>query len=297
MGSPESPTHGKWANIFRLRPNGFKGDGLNDVTWGTGFSGAATSYFEVVIDGIGAPDTFKWRQDGGAFTEDVAITGAAQTLAAGQQITFTATTGHTLLDQWIIGNLKDEPTTEASASAQITDATHRILNPNNPPTFTDSGGKKVLTVDNVRGQATFSGNVANVDVDGNNGFIVQAGLERVGYLVGWEFSWNIDMADASRVQQQWKKAIPGQAGGEGSADAIYIGTDSFFDVIKKTADGVQDYFFLQLFNYDPDNDQTGDHWNVWVTFKDLSISAPIGDIIKEKTGFTLQGYPLFVSNV
>ena len=38
-----SATHGKLGAIYRLRPNGFKGDGLNDVTWGTGFSGAASA--------------------------------------------------------------------------------------------------------------------------------------------------------------------------------------------------------------------------------------------------------------
>ena len=65
MASPTSPTHGKLAAIYRLRPNGFKGNGLNDVTWGTGYSGGGTSgYFEVVIDGTGTPDTFKWRQLG-----------------------------------------------------------------------------------------------------------------------------------------------------------------------------------------------------------------------------------------
>ncbi|MCL5743001.1 MAG: hypothetical protein M1541_03595, partial [Acidobacteria bacterium] len=38
----------------------------------------------------------------GAFTEGVAMTGAAQDLADGITITFTATTGHTLGDQWVI---------------------------------------------------------------------------------------------------------------------------------------------------------------------------------------------------
>ncbi len=70
MASPTSPTHGKLAAVFALRPNGFKGSGLNDVTWGLGFNGASSSYYEVVIDselgGTAGVDTFKWRKNGGS---------------------------------------------------------------------------------------------------------------------------------------------------------------------------------------------------------------------------------------
>jgi len=48
------------------------------------------------------PDTFKWRKDGGGWTADVPMTGAAQTLADGVTIAFKATTGHTLGDAWAI---------------------------------------------------------------------------------------------------------------------------------------------------------------------------------------------------
>jgi len=177
-----SATHGKLGAIYRLRPNGFKGDGLNDVTWGTGFSGASSAHYEVVIDAEGTPDTFKWRKNGGEWTTGVSITGAAQTLDEGQQITFGATTGHTLGDQWSIGNLKDEACTESGTEAQITESTRRLLDPNNPPTFTDSGGKNVLTIDYTQGKATFDGNVATVTVTGNAGYILESGLEKVGYL-------------------------------------------------------------------------------------------------------------------
>ena len=105
MASPSTPTHGKYGAIWRLRPSGFNGDGLNDVTWGTGFSGGGTSgYFEAEIDAEGTPDTFQWRKNGGAYTTGVAITGAAQTLSDSQTITFGATTGHTSGDKCAIGN-------------------------------------------------------------------------------------------------------------------------------------------------------------------------------------------------
>ena len=160
-------THGKLANVFSMRPNGFKGTGLNDVTWGVAFSGAASAYYEVEIDAVGTPDTFRWRKNGGGWTTGVAITGAAQTLDEGQTIAFGATTGHTLGDSWTIGNLKDEPCTEVGATAQITDATKRLLNPNTTVTFTDSGAANLLRIDYAAGKAYFDANVAVVTVTGN----------------------------------------------------------------------------------------------------------------------------------
>ena len=49
------------------------------------------------------PNTFKWKKDSGAFTTGVAITGIAQDLQEGVQVTFGAKFGHTLNDQWTIG--------------------------------------------------------------------------------------------------------------------------------------------------------------------------------------------------
>jgi len=295
MASPTSPTHGKLAAVYRQRPNGFKGSGLNDATWGSGFSGASSAYYEVVIQAEGTPDQFKWRKNGGAWTENVNITGAAQTLDDGQTITFTATTGHTAGDQWTIGNLKDEACTESGTEAQITDATKRLLNPNNPPVFTDSGGKTCELIDYTRGKADFSGNVTAVTVTGNNGFIVESGLEKVGYLMGWDFSISLDMAEQNRCGQRWKEFLPGQAGGSGGAEAYFIGGKSFFDSISKGAED-RAYFLLQLFNYDPDQDQTGDHFLAWVTFNSLNVSAPVGEIVQEHLGFTLHGIPSFKAN-
>lgn len=372
MASPTTPTHGKDGAIYRQRPNNFKGNGLNDVTWGTGFNGAASAYFEVVIDhngliktvtlgaggtgytvddvltvvqaggsggtvtvtsvnagvitgislttkgagysvadglavtgGTGADatvnitaisDSFKWRKDGGAWTEDVAITGAAQTLSDGQTITFAAVTGHTITDQWTIGNLKDEACTESGADAQITDATKRLISPNSPPTFTDSGGKNILTIDYTQGKATFDGNVTIVTVTGNNGFIVESGLEKVGYLIDWDLDPTVDLIAAPRKGQKWKEWVVGQAQATGKANRYFIGKDSFFPSFEDGVDGTQKYFLLQLFNYDPDQDQTGDHFIVWAIFTSLNVSAPIGEVVKEPIGFTLQGIPSFKAN-
>ncbi len=299
MASPTNPTHGKLAAVYALRPNGFKGSGLNDVTWGAGFNGASSSYYEVVIDselgGGGGVDTFKWRKNGGGWTEDVDITGAAQTLDEGQQITFAATTAHTLSDQWVIGNLKDEACTESGLEGQITDSTKRIINPNSPPVFTDSGGQLVKTIDYTQGKAAFDGNVTIVTVTGNNGFIVPASLEQVGYLIGWNFQVNIDMEPVPRAGQEWKEYLPGLVHGSGGADRYFIGGKSFFDSLKENAQD-QAYFFLELFNYDPDTDQTGDRFNAWVTFNNFNLDAPINTVVKETVSFELLGMPSFTAN-
>jgi len=296
MSSPTVPTHGKVAAIFRLRPNNFKGNGLNDVTWGTGYSGGASAYFEVVIQTEGTPDKFKWRKDGGGWTENVSITGAAQTLSDGQTITFGATTGHTADDQWAIGNLKDEACTESGADAQITATAKRIINPNSPPTFSDTGSKNVLITDFSHGKATFDGNVTIVTVTGNNGYIVRSGLEKVGYLYEWSLDLLLNLSEILRMGQEWKDYLPGQAGGKGNANSYYIGCDSFFPDLEDAIDTTQAYFLLELFSYDPDQDQTGDRFIVWALFDSLNHAAPLNEIIKEALTFTLQGVPSFSAN-
>jgi len=297
MTSPIAPTHGKYGALYVLRPNGFSGVGLNDAEWNSGYNGAASAYFEVVIDWAGSIDTFKWRVNGGAWTEDVEITGALQTLSDNQKIIFTATTGHTLGDQWVIGNLKDEATTESTNEAQITSAARRLLNPNASIVFTDSGGKTVTRISHTNGKAVFSGNVANVTVTGNNGYIPALALKKVGYLIGWSLNTSLEMSDASCMGQNWKEALPGQAGGTGSANAYFIATQTLWNNLKDTiAASGEKFFLLQLFNYDPDQDQTGDHINAWVTFNTFGLNGEPGSVVKEQVNFQVQGEVSFVSN-
>ena len=297
MASPTTPCHGKLGALYVLRPNGFSGSGLNDLTWGTGYSGADASIYEVVIDHAAATDSFKWRKDGAAWTEDVNITGAEQTLDEGQKLTFAATTGHTATDQWVIGNLKAEPTTESGTGAQITAAARQLLNPNAPPTFADSGGKLVTQINFTNGTAIFDGNVTIVTVEGNNGYIPAAALKKVGYLLDWSLSITLDMADCSRMGQSWKEALPGQAGGSGSANGYFIATESLWKNLKESIEAGEKYFLLQLFNYDPDQDQTGDHINAWVSFTSFNLGADIGSVVKETVNFQLQGAISFTANV
>lgn len=296
MASPTSPTHGKEGAIYRIQKNGFNGAGLNDLTWGTGYNGVASASFEVVIDATGTPDTFKWRKNGGAWTSGVVITGGAQTLSDTQTVTFGATTGHTLNDKWSIGNLKDEGCTESGTTAQITDSTKRILNPNNPPTFTDSGGAKVLWIDFTSGTAHFSANVATVTVTGNNGFVLESAMEKIGYVIDWNMTVDLEMADISAMGDKWKTSLPGMGGGSGSANKYFIGSRTFFGSLTDEATGTLKYHFLKLFTYDPDQDETGDHFNAWAYFTGLNVNAPIGQVVQEQINFTLCGKPTFTAN-
>jgi hypothetical protein len=289
MGSPTTPTHGKFANLYRRRPGGFSGSGLNDATWGTGYNAAATAYFEVVIDTVGTPDKFKWRKNGGSWTTTVSITGSAQTLSDGQTITFAATTGHTLNDQWVIGNLYAEACTESGVTAQITDATRRLINPNVPPTWTDSGGKQRLEVNYTNGFATFAENVTAVTVTGNNGFIPAASLEKVGYLLGWTLDLALELAEMNYAGQAWKQWLPGMASGKGSAEAYFIAGKSVFNTITAEMAGGNAYYLLELFNYDPDQDQTGDHFIAWVTFDSFNLAPAMNAVVKETVNFQTVG--------
>lgn len=299
MASPTSPTHGVHIALYRLRPGGFVGQGLNDASWNlVGFSGLNSTYLEVEIMTAGTPDKYRFRQDGGAWDDNAAagysITGGAQTIADGITITFVATTGHTVGDKWSAGFLKDEACTESGDEAQITAAANRRLNPNNPPTFTDDGGETVLQVRHTNGWAKFTGNVGNVTVDGE--YIPAVALEAVGFLRSWDLSVSLDMADASRAGAKWKEWLPGQAGFNGSAEAFFIGCDTFWDSFEDTVEGVQDYFLLQLFLYDPDQDQTGDHFNCWAVLTGFNPAAPINDLVKETVNFSGQGAPAFVAD-
>lgn len=293
-------THGKKANVFVHRENGFAGDGLNDLAWGVFSSATDSAYFEVEIDseagGTAGVDTFRWRENGGAWTEDVDITGAAQTLAGAngdQIITFAATTGHTLGDGWTIGQLKDEACGITGDAAQITDADLRLLDPENPPTFTDSGGANVTAIDYVRGIAYFDDTPVGVTVTGL--YVPAAALERCAYLYGWEMEASVDLAESSVFQDDWKKYLPGQAQFSGTAQG-YFASAKFFEALENAIDGTRQHAFLQLFSYDPDNDGTGDHYNCWATLSGFSTAANVGAVVNEQVSFTGQGGPAFVAN-
>lgn len=72
------------------------------LTTGGDFTGSAALDYKVEIDAAGAPDTFRWSDDGGSTWDasGVAITGSAQTLNNGVTVAFDLTTGGTVGDAW-----------------------------------------------------------------------------------------------------------------------------------------------------------------------------------------------------
>jgi hypothetical protein len=137
--------------------------------------------------------------------------------------------------------------------------------------------------------------VTTVTVSGDNGYIELGTIQKVGYAFGWSFESSLDMADSSRFQQKWKEAVPGQTGASGSAESYLIGSEAFFKMISDSTDpDLDDYYLLQLFNYDPDDDQTGDYFICWAAITGVSTSANIGDVVKENMSFQVEGIPAFI---
>lgn len=90
----------------------FYGEGLDDCSVSGTYSGQTSKEYKIQIDSEGTPDTFKWSNDAGtSWTEGISITGSTQTLSSGVQITFGATTGHTLNDYWCVNAIISNPTT------------------------------------------------------------------------------------------------------------------------------------------------------------------------------------------
>lgn len=73
-----------------------------DPTLGGTLTHTYDANYKVMIDGVATPDTFKWSNDGGLTwdAETVAITGAAQSLDNGLEITFPHTDGYALNTTW-----------------------------------------------------------------------------------------------------------------------------------------------------------------------------------------------------
>jgi hypothetical protein len=86
--------HGKY---FGADTSGMTG--LNDVTFSGTYTGVGTdAQFDVIVSTAAGTDKFKWRKNGGAWSAEISMTGAAQLMSDGISVTWGATTGHTLND-------------------------------------------------------------------------------------------------------------------------------------------------------------------------------------------------------
>jgi len=99
----------------------FTGTGLDDATSGGTYTGAGRTSYCVAINSTGAPDTISWGTlDDNYYSNcsttggtNIPITGGVQPLSNGMTIRFTATTGHTIGDQWIFSSEQNVHNTKA----------------------------------------------------------------------------------------------------------------------------------------------------------------------------------------
>lgn len=124
---------------------------------------------------------------------------------------------------------------------------------------------------------SFHGKVCRVEKNGT----------AMDYSKGWSLSVNLDMADASRVGQDWKEALPGQAGWNGSFEVYFVAGNTeqkaFFDNIVAATPGTKltDVKFLL------DADTNAFTGNIFIT--GLSVSANMGGIVTATINFQGDG--------
>ncbi len=107
------------------------------------------------------------------------------------------------------------------------------------------------------------------------------------YSKGWSLSVSLDMADASRVGQNWKEALPGQAGWNGSFEiyAVLGNTEqiAFFNNIVTAAPGTK--LTDVQFNLDATtNAFTG---NIYIT--GVAVNATMGGVVSATVNFQGNG--------
>lgn len=193
-------------------------------------------------------------------------------------------------------NLAAEACTEVAATAQITDTAKRILNPNcTDLVFTDDGGETVINIDYAQGLAYFSGAVGIVTCTGTGAYVAAANLVKQGQLFDWSIDFALASHDITEFQDDWRRMAGGIASASGSAQGFLAGSN-WWDDIEDETDGTKNYWFLELFTYDPDDDVTGDSYLCWALFNSMSVNVPVGEYVRETIGFDVHTYPVFDVN-
>ena len=107
-----------------IEPEIWQGGTLDDLTKGGTFTGVGVKkQYRVKITTAAGTDKFKWSSDDGVtWSAEVALTGAAQALELGVTVTFGATTGHALNDEWRFNAYSEPSVAEVVATAIFSDA-------------------------------------------------------------------------------------------------------------------------------------------------------------------------------
>ena len=104
---------------------------------------------------------------------------------------------------------------------------------------------------------------------------------------GWSLTVSLDMADASRVGQNWKEALPGQAGWNGSFEVYFVAGNTeqkaFFDNLVAAAPGTKltDVKFLL--------DGSTNAYTGTIFITGLSVSGSVGGVVSATLNFQGDG--------
>lgn len=116
---------------------------------------------------------------------------------------------------------------------------------------------------------------------------VEKNAVTMDYSKGWSLDVSLDMADASRVGQNWKEGLPGQTGWSGSFEvyAVLGNTEqkAFFDNLVTATPGTKltDVIFLL------DSSTSGFTGDIFIT--GMSMGPTIGDVVSATFNFQGDG--------
>jgi len=109
----------------------------------------------------------------------------------------------------------------------------------------------------------------------------------LAYSKGWSLSVSLDMADASRAQIEWKEALPGMGGWNGSFEIYFVAGNTeqkaFFDNIVTASPGTKLTDVKFLLDVDT-NAFTG---NIFIT--GFSLAANLGGVVTATVNFQGDG--------
>lgn len=163
------------------------GTGSITMTADGSYTAISSKSYKIEIDGVGNPNTFKWSDDGGATWDvtGVSITGSAQVLNNGVQITFSAITGGVSGDYWTFdtgaitsygGNfisLRNVPTTSSAIMIDISnDGTGKDIDGTNSNWYATPTGilaaNELRAIGDIGGSAS-ANSITNVyDISANS---------------------------------------------------------------------------------------------------------------------------------
>jgi len=153
------------SNAAAVQPVTFTGAGLNDATSGGTYTGLDDLAYCVQIDAsVPSPDTFEWGTGGSCSNgaTGVGITGAAQNLSNGVQITFAAIDGHTIGNNWTFTAFAPIPLTLQDHNGNITAKAKETGDWHSRRYFADTGTALVAGDFTTAGWQTGSGGLGTI---------------------------------------------------------------------------------------------------------------------------------------